>query len=50
MCKYAVMLEDAADIRYVLEKAWHLAVTGRRGPVWIDIPLNYQAMEIETDG
>ena len=39
MCKYAAMLEDPADIRYMLEKAWHLAVTGRPGPVWVDIPV-----------
>ena len=50
MCKYAAMLEDINDIRYMLEKAWHLAVTGRPGPVWIDIPVNYQGSYIETDG
>lgn len=49
MCKYAVMIEDPAQIRYVLEKAYHLATTGRRGPVWIDIPLNYQNCMIDTD-
>lgn len=49
MCKYAVMLEDPQDIRYVLEKAYHLAVTGRRGPVWIDIPVNYQGAYVETE-
>lgn len=49
MCKYAVMLEDPQDIRYVLEKAYHLATTGRRGPVWIDIPVNYQGTYVETD-
>lgn len=49
MTKYAVMIEDPADIRYALEKAWHLATTGRPGPVWLDIPVNYQGMEIETD-
>ncbi len=49
MCKYAVMLEDPQDIRYVLEKAYHLAITGRRGPVWIDIPVNYQGAYVETD-
>lgn len=49
MTKYAVMLEDPMKIRYVLEKAWHLATTGRPGPVWIDIPLNFQGMTIETD-
>ncbi len=50
MTKYAVMLEKPEQIRYVLEKAWHLATTGRPGPVWIDIPVNYQGMMIETDG
>lgn len=50
MCKYAAMLEDPADIRYMLEKAWHLAVTGRPGPVWVDIPVNFQGSYIETDG
>lgn len=49
MCKYAVMIEDVYDIRYALEKAYYLATTGRRGPVWIDIPVNYQGSIIETD-
>ena len=49
MCKYAVMIEDPQDIRYALEKGYHLAITGRRGPVWIDIPVNYQGAMIETD-
>lgn len=49
MCKYAVMIEDVSDIRYALEKAYYLATTGRRGPVWIDIPVNYQGSIIETD-
>lgn len=49
MTKYAVMLVDPQDIRYVLEKAWYLATTGRPGPVWIDIPVNFQGSFIETD-
>ncbi|MCI8417943.1 MAG: thiamine pyrophosphate-binding protein [Lachnospiraceae bacterium] len=49
MCKYAVMLEEPSQIRYVLEKAFHLAVTGRRGPAWIDIPVNYQGCFVETE-
>lgn len=49
MCKYAVMIEDPKDIRYALEKGYHLAMTGRRGPVWIDIPVNYQGCYIETE-
>lgn len=49
MTKYAVMIEDPMQIRYALEKGWHLATTGRPGPVWIDIPVNFQGTYIETD-
>lgn len=50
MCKYAVMLENPQDIRFVLERALHAATTGRPGPAWIDIPVNFQGAEIETVG
>lgn len=49
LTKYAVMLDDPKQIRYVLERGWHLATSGRPGPVWIDIPLNFQSGYIETD-
>lgn len=46
--KYAVTVLDPQDIRYQLEKAVHLATHGRRGPVWIDIPLDVQAATIDA--
>lgn len=49
MTKFAYMVEDPKKIRWALEKGWHLATTGRPGPVWIDIPVNYQGGFIETD-
>lgn len=49
MTKFAAMLEDPQQIRFLLEKAWHLATTGRPGPVWLDIPVNYQGMYIDAD-
>ena len=49
LTKYAVMLEDKNDIEYVLDKAIYLATHGRKGPVWIDIPLNLQAAIIEEE-
>ncbi len=49
MTKYATMIENPNQIRYALEKGWHLATTGRPGPVWIDIPVNFQGGYIETD-
>jgi len=47
--KYAVMIEDAKTIKYHLEKALHLAATGRPGPVWLDIPVNMQLTLVEED-
>ena len=44
--KYAETVLDPADIRYHMEKAVYLALHGRPGPVWIDIPLDVQASPI----
>ena len=48
--KYAVMINDENDIRYHLEKAYYLAKNGRPGPVWIDVPMDIQAAEVEPEG
>ena len=47
--KYAVMVTDPKQIRYELEKAMHIAMTGRKGPVWLDIPINIQSAEINEN-
>lgn len=47
--KYAAMVEDENEILYHLEKAVFLATSGRPGPVWLDIPLDVQAAEIEPE-
>lgn len=47
--KYAVTVMDPESIRYHLEKAVYLARSGRPGPVWLDIPLDVQAAEVEPD-
>ena len=49
MTKYAVMVMDPRDIAYHLEKAYYLALEGRGGPVWIDVPLDVQGAQVETD-
>ena len=49
MTKYAVMITEPREIRYHLEKAWFLAMNGRKGPVWLDIPLDIQAAVVDTD-
>jgi acetolactate synthase-1/2/3 large subunit len=45
--KYAVTITEPTDIRYHMEKAAHLARTGRPGPAWIDIPLDVQGAMID---
>lgn len=47
LTKYATTILDPASIRYHLEKAVHLARSGRPGPVWIDIPIDVQAAPID---
>lgn len=48
--KYAVRVDSATDIRYEMEKAAAIAKHGRPGPVWLDIPLDVQAEEVEPEG
>jgi acetolactate synthase-1/2/3 large subunit len=45
--KYAVIVLEPAEIRFHLEKALWLATHGRKGPVWIDIPLDVQAAQVD---
>ena len=47
--KYAASVIDPATVRYHFEKAVYLATHGRPGPVWLDIPLNIQAAQIEPE-
>ncbi len=45
--KYAVQVSDPSTIRYHVEKAYHLATTGRPGPCWLDLPVNVQSTKID---
>ena len=47
--KYAVQIDEPGHIRYELEKAAAIAINGRPGPVWIDVPLDIQASDIIPD-
>ncbi len=45
--KYAVLVSDPSTIRYHLEKAYHLALSGRPGPCWLDLPVDVQSAKID---
>ncbi len=47
LTKYAEIVKNPNDIKYILEKAFYTALDKRPGPVWIDIPLNIQKSEID---
>jgi len=45
--KYAATVTEPETIRYHLEKAWHLAQSGRPGPCWLDIPVDVQSSQVD---
>ena len=47
LTKYAATIVEPTLVRYHLEKAVYLATHGRPGPVWVDIPLDVQAAQID---
>ena len=47
--KYSVLVDDPQMIRYHIERALYEATHGRKGPVWLDIPLDVQATMIEEE-
>lgn len=47
MTKYAVMLTDPLAAKRELVKAIHIAMEGRRGPVWLDVPQDIQNAGVE---
>jgi acetolactate synthase-1/2/3 large subunit len=47
--KYAVRVMEPEDVLFELEKGFHIALTGRPGPVWIDIPMNVQSAMVDVD-
>lgn len=49
MTKYSNMVINPLSIKQELQKAIDIAMSGRRGPVWLDIPLDVQGAIVEED-
>ena len=47
--KFAQMITDANDVRFLLEKALYETTNGRPGPVWLDVPMNIQGALVDED-
>ena len=43
LAKYTVTIEDPNTIKYHLDKAVYLSMSGKPGPVWIELPLDVQS-------
>ena len=46
MVKYFACVLEPGDIIQVMERAWHEAIDGRKGPVWIDMPVDVQNRQV----
>lgn len=44
--KYCKTIMDAAEIVSVMDEAYETAMSGRKGPVWIDVPVDIQNRQI----
>ena len=49
MTKYAALLMEPDEVAYHLERAWYECNSGRKGPVWIDVPVDVQAALVDTE-
>jgi len=49
LTKYAVMVKKPEDALYEVEKAIYLANEGRRGPTWVDIPMDIQNAQVDPE-
>ena len=47
--KYAIMITEPSTVRYHLEKAIHLARSGKPGPVLLDVPLDIQGADMDPE-
>jgi acetolactate synthase-1/2/3 large subunit len=47
--KYAVILNEKDNINQILQDAYQIALSGRPGPVWIEVPLDLQLRKVEVN-
>ena len=45
--KESILLEDPNNVSAIIDHAFISAISGRKGPVWIDIPIDVQAFPLD---
>ncbi len=45
---YSIQIQDYKQTQEILNEAWDAATSHRKGPVWIDVPIDVQAEKIEV--
>ena len=48
-CKHSYLVKDEKNLPRIIKEAFHIASTGRPGPVVIDIPIDMQTRELEFE-
>lgn len=49
MVKHSYLIQDIKDIPKIIHEAYHISMSGRPGPVLVDIPKNIQQQEANPD-
>mgnify|MGYP002626120114 CR=1 FL=1 len=49
MTKYSKLIMDAREVKNEVIKAYNIAMSGRRGPVWLSVPLDIQSAVIDEE-
>ncbi|MBK5252460.1 MAG: biosynthetic-type acetolactate synthase large subunit [Peptostreptococcaceae bacterium] len=47
--KHTYLVQDAADLPRIMNEAFHIASTGRPGPVLVDIPVDVQKEDVQAE-
>lgn len=47
--KHSYLIKSASEVQSVFKNAFHIASTGRQGPVIIDVPMDIQKQMVEID-
>ena len=48
ICKHNYLIKNPEELPHIIKEAFHIATTGRPGPVVIDLPVNITTADIKT--